>query len=46
MSTYWKANQRRLAPWLFLAPGLLMFAVYVIIPIFQSMWISFFDISA
>jgi multiple sugar transport system permease protein len=43
MSTYWKANQRRLAPWLFLAPGLLMFAVYVIIPIFQSMWISFYD---
>jgi multiple sugar transport system permease protein len=43
MSAYWKANQRRLAPWLFLAPGLLMFAVYVIIPIFQSMWISFYD---
>lgn len=43
MSTTWKANQRRLAPWLFLAPGLLMFAVYVIIPIFQSMWISFYD---
>ena len=43
MSTYWKANQRRLAPWLFLAPGLLMFALYVIIPIFQSMWISFYD---
>lgn len=39
----WKANQRRIAPWLFLAPGLIMFAVYVIIPIFQSMWISFFD---
>ena len=39
----WKANQRRLAPWLFLAPGLLMFAIYVIIPICQSMWISFFD---
>jgi len=43
MSAYWKANQRRLAPWLFLAPGIFMFAVYVIIPIFQSMWISFFD---
>ena len=43
MSTYWKANQRRLAPWLFLAPGLAMFAIYVIIPIFQSMWISFYD---
>jgi multiple sugar transport system permease protein len=43
MSAYWKANQRRLAPWLFLAPGALMFVVYVIIPIFQSIWISFFD---
>jgi multiple sugar transport system permease protein len=39
----WRANQRRLAPWLFLAPGLIMFAVYVVIPIFQSMWISFYD---
>ena len=43
MSAYWKANQRRLAPWLFLAPGMLMFLVYVIIPIFQSMWLSFYD---
>lgn len=39
----WKANQRKLAPWLFLAPGILMFLVYVIVPIFQSMWISFYD---
>ncbi|MCU0901146.1 MAG: sugar ABC transporter permease [Cypionkella sp.] len=38
-----KLNQRKLAPWLFLAPGLLMFMIYVIIPIFQSMWISFYD---
>ncbi len=43
MSAFWKANQRRLAPWLFLAPGALMFALYVIIPIFQSLWISFYD---
>ena len=42
-STTWKANQRKLAPWLFLAPGMAMFAIYVIIPIFQSMWISFYD---
>lgn len=39
----WKANQRKLAPWLFLTPGVLMFMVYVIMPIFQSMWISFYD---
>lgn len=43
MSSAWKAHQRKLAPWLFLAPGILMFLVYVIIPIFQSMWISFYD---
>jgi multiple sugar transport system permease protein len=43
MSRYWKRNQLRLAPWLFLAPGLAMFAVYVIIPIFQSLSISFYD---
>jgi multiple sugar transport system permease protein len=43
MSSFWKSNQRRLAPWLFLAPGAILFAVYVIIPIFQSMWISFYD---
>ncbi|PJF09733.1 carbohydrate ABC transporter permease [Pseudorhodobacter sp. MZDSW-24AT] len=38
-----RLTQRKLAPWLFLAPGLIMFMVYVIIPIFQSMWISFYD---
>ena len=38
-----KMNQRTLAPILFLAPGIIMFAIYVVIPIFQSMWISFFD---
>jgi multiple sugar transport system permease protein len=43
MSTIWKRNQRRLAPWLFLAPGMAMFAVYVIAPIFQSMALSFYD---
>ena len=43
MSAYWKANQRRLAPWMFLAPGLAIFALYVIIPIFQSIWYSFYD---
>jgi multiple sugar transport system permease protein len=42
-ASFWKRNQRTLAPWLFLAPGILMFAIYVIIPIFQSIWISFFE---
>ena len=41
--SFWRQNQRRIAPWLFLAPGMAMFLVYVIIPIFQSMWISLYD---
>jgi multiple sugar transport system permease protein len=40
---FWKRNQRKLAPWLFLAPGMIMFLIYVIAPIFQSVWISFHD---
>jgi multiple sugar transport system permease protein len=40
---FWKRNQRTLAPWLFLAPGILMFLIYVILPIFQSIWISFHE---
>jgi multiple sugar transport system permease protein len=36
-------NQRKLAPWLFLAPGLLLFLLYVIYPIIESIWISFHD---
>ncbi|KTF05536.1 binding-protein-dependent transport system inner membrane component, partial [marine sediment metagenome] len=40
-----RARRRRnsLTPWLFLAPGMLMFAVYVLIPIFQSVWVSFHE---
>ncbi len=40
---FWKRNQRALAPWLFLAPGGLMFLVYVIYPIFDSLWLSLYD---
>jgi multiple sugar transport system permease protein len=39
---WWARNQMRLAPWLFLAPGVLFFAVYVIFPIFQSFQISLY----
>jgi multiple sugar transport system permease protein len=38
---WWARHQRNVAPWLFLLPALLMFAVYVIAPIFQSIAISF-----
>jgi multiple sugar transport system permease protein len=41
--SWWKANQQWLTPWLFLAPGMFMFAVYVIIPIIESFWLSLFD---
>ncbi|MFN4170398.1 MAG: carbohydrate ABC transporter permease [Pseudorhodobacter sp.] len=40
---FWRRNQLRLSPWLFLAPGAAMFALYVIFPIFQSIAISFYD---
>ena len=40
--SWWRRNQLRLAPWLFLAPGMAFFAIYVIIPIFQSFHISFY----
>ncbi len=42
-SGFWKRHQQRIAPMLFLAPGIVMFIVYVILPIFESVWISFFD---
>lgn len=41
--SWWKENQQRLAPWIFLAPGILMFLFYVVIPIFQSISISFYE---
>ncbi|WGV14854.1 carbohydrate ABC transporter permease [Fuscovulum ytuae] len=36
-------TQRNLAPWLFLAPGLFMFLVYVIWPIGESLLLSLYD---
>lgn len=41
--SWWRQNQQRLAPVLFLAPGLLMFTVYVLWPVVDSLWLSFFD---
>ena len=42
-SGYWTRFQRRYAPWLFLAPGMIIFLVYVMFPILQSIWISFYE---
>ncbi|MEO1680493.1 MAG: sugar ABC transporter permease [Pseudomonadota bacterium] len=41
--SWWRQNQIRVTPWLFLAPGIAMFAFYVIWPIFDSFSISFYD---
>ena len=41
--SFWQRNQRRLAPALFLAPGILFFSVYVIFPIFESFYLSLYQ---
>ncbi|MDC3290059.1 sugar ABC transporter permease, partial [bacterium] len=43
MNSYFKKNKLKIAPWLFMAPGLLMFITYVIWPIVGSINISFYD---
>ncbi|MEL6297998.1 MAG: sugar ABC transporter permease [Pseudomonadota bacterium] len=35
-----RRNRLKIAPWVFLAPAMLFFLVYVILPIFQSIYIS------
>ena len=39
---WYKRNEIAITPWLFLMPGIMMFAVYVVFPIFQSFHISLF----
>ena len=41
--SWWRRNQQALAPWLFLAPGMLFFLLYVVFPIFQSFNISLYE---
>lgn len=41
--TFWQRNRLLLTPWLFLLPGLAMFLLYVILPILQSILISFYE---
>jgi multiple sugar transport system permease protein len=40
---FFHRNRMKIAPWLFLAPAMIMFLIYVILPIFQSMSISFYE---
>jgi multiple sugar transport system permease protein len=39
----WKRYQRRLAPPLFVAPALIMFGIFVIWPVLESLWLSLHD---
>ncbi len=41
--SWFHRNQQAIAPWLFLAPGILFFAVYVIAPVFQSFNLSLYE---
>ena len=41
--SWWREHQQGLTPYIFLIPGVLFFLLYVIIPIFQSFWLSGFD---
>lgn len=40
---WYKRNEIALTPWFFLLPAVLFFAVYVVVPIGQSFWISFHE---
>lgn len=33
---WYKRNEIAITPWLFLVPGLIMFAIYVVFPIFKA----------
>lgn len=41
--SWFQRNQQKLAPWFFLAPGMLFFLVYVIFPVFQSFNLSLYE---
>ena len=36
-------NRLHVAPWIFLIPALIFFAIYVVLPIFQSLWLSLYE---
>ena len=41
--TWYQRNKLAVTPWIFLAPAMVFFAIYVIAPIFQSIRISFYE---
>jgi multiple sugar transport system permease protein len=42
-SSWLTKNKLNIAPWVFLAPALVYFAIYVVVPIFESIWLSFYE---
>lgn len=36
-------NKLAVAPWVFLTPALIFFAIYVVFPIFESLWLSLYE---
>ena len=40
---WYRRNEIAITPWLFLIPGIIFFSIYVVVPIFQSFWISFHE---
>lgn len=41
VASFWERHQRAIAPWLFLSPALVLFALYVLIPIVRSIGFGF-----
>ena len=41
--TFWERNQLKLAPFYFLTPAIILFSVYVVYPIIDSIWVSFHE---
>jgi len=41
--SWYKRNEIAVTPWLFLIPGIAMFMLYVILPVFQSFYLSLFE---
>ncbi len=43
MSDFWQRHRLRFIPWLFMAPALFMFSVFVVSPVVQSLWYGFHE---
>ncbi|WP_299043014.1 sugar ABC transporter permease [uncultured Tateyamaria sp.] len=41
--SWFRRNKLAISPWIFLIPALIFFAIYVVIPIFESLWLSLYE---